>query len=55
MEAQLHLLRKETQEYPSRCEVDAKKMREDIETEARNLDIVDREAAEILKVCPLKK
>lgn len=54
VEAQLHLLRKETQEYSSRCEADAKKMGEDIETEARNLDIVDREAAEILKASELK-
>ncbi|KAK9286432.1 hypothetical protein L1049_014829 [Liquidambar formosana] len=49
VEGQLNLLRKEMQDYISRCAVEAKRMVQDVEAEAHNLDIVEREAAEMLK------
>ena len=52
MEAQLSLLKKETQEYTYSCAAEAKKMVEEVQMEAHNLDIVEREAAEVLKVFP---
>lgn len=50
METQLNLLSKETQEITKRCAEEAKKMEEDIQTEAHNLDMVEREAVAVLKV-----
>lgn len=50
LEAQLQLLRKEMDEYTNRCAVDAKNMLEDVEMESHNLDMVEREAEDILKV-----
>ena len=50
MEAQLHLLKKETQEYTYRCTADAQKMVQELEMESHNLDLVEREAEDILKV-----
>ena len=52
MEAHLNILRKEIHDYTSRCAAEAKKMLEDVQLEAHNLDIVEREAAEVLKVMP---
>ncbi|KAM4098165.1 hypothetical protein ACJW30_07G056200 [Castanea mollissima] len=49
LEAQLSLLKKETQEYTYSCAAEAKKMVEEVQMEAHNLDIVEREAAEVLK------
>ncbi|KAM2274884.1 hypothetical protein ACFX1S_044634 [Malus domestica] len=54
VEAQLNLLKKETQEYTSRCAAEARNLMEDVERETRNLDIVEREAEEILKTSKLK-
>lgn len=54
METQLNLLSKETQEITKRCVEEAKKMEEDIQTEAHNLDMVEREAVEVLKASELK-
>ncbi|RXH92364.1 hypothetical protein DVH24_033260 [Malus domestica] len=54
VEAQLNLLKKETQEYTSRCAAEARNLMEDVERETRNLDIVEREADEILKTSKLK-
>lgn len=50
MEARLNLLRKETQEYTHRCAAEAKRMKEDVQIEAHNLDLVGREATEVRKV-----
>lgn len=50
MEAQLNLLRKETQDYTYRCEEEARKMMDEVKKEAHDMNIVEREAAEILKV-----
>jgi hypothetical protein len=52
MEAQLNLSRKETEDSTSRCAAEAKKLVEDVQIEAHNLDVLEREAAEILKVWP---
>ncbi|XP_031265420.1 kinetochore protein NDC80 homolog [Pistacia vera] len=54
MEAELNLFRKETQEHAYRCAAESRKMVEDVQTEAQNLDMVEKEAAEVLKVSELK-
>ncbi|KAL9443903.1 hypothetical protein AB3S75_017140 [Citrus x aurantiifolia] len=54
METQLNLLSKETQEITKRCAEEAKKMEEDIQTEAHNLDMVEREAVAVLKASESK-
>ncbi|PON60257.1 Kinetochore protein Ndc [Parasponia andersonii] len=54
VEGQLQLLKNETQEYTYRCAAEAKKIMEDFEMEAHNLDLVEREAADILKTSKLK-
>ncbi|XP_052207044.1 kinetochore protein NDC80 homolog [Diospyros lotus] len=54
LEAQLNSVKRETQEYTSRCLEEAKKMIEEIEADAHKLDIVEREAAEFLKSAELK-
>ncbi|KAK0601932.1 hypothetical protein LWI29_028879 [Acer saccharum] len=42
------------QEHTYRCAAEVKKMMEDVQIEAHNLDMVEREAAEVLKVVKLK-
>lgn len=54
MEAQLNLSRKETEDSTSRCAAEAKKLVEDVQIEAHNLDVLEREAAEILKAAEQK-
>ena len=51
MENQLNLLRDETQEHISRCMMEAKKLVEDVKAEEQNMDIVEKEATELLRVC----
>lgn len=50
MEAELNLLKKEIEDYTYRCTTEAKKMKEEVQSETHNLDVVEREAAEVLKV-----
>lgn len=50
MEAQLNLLKKETHDYTYRCAIEARQMMDDVQMEAHNLDILERDAEEILKV-----
>lgn len=50
VEAQLNQIRKETQEYTSRCAAEAREMVEAVDAEVRNLANVEKEAAEFLKV-----
>lgn len=52
MEAHLNMIKKETQDYTSRCSAEAKTMLEDVQVEAHDLDIMEREAADVLKVIP---
>ncbi|KAF9690194.1 hypothetical protein SADUNF_Sadunf01G0170300 [Salix dunnii] len=54
MEAQLNLSRKETEDSTSRRAAEAKKLVEDVQIEAHNLDVLEREAAEILKAAEQK-
>ncbi|KAL6998499.1 hypothetical protein U1Q18_008628 [Sarracenia purpurea var. burkii] len=54
VEAQINLLKKETQEYTFRCVAEAKKMAEEVEADGHKLDIIEREAAELLKNSKLK-
>ncbi|KAK7302459.1 hypothetical protein RJT34_13349 [Clitoria ternatea] len=54
MEAKMNMLRKETQEYTNRCSAEAKKMLEDVQVADHNLDITEREAADVLKTSELK-
>lgn len=54
VEAQLNLLKKETQEYTSRCAAEARSLMEDVQRETHNLNTVEREADEILKTSKLK-
>ncbi|KAL6964437.1 hypothetical protein U1Q18_035491 [Sarracenia purpurea var. burkii] len=54
VEAQINLLKKETQEYTSRCVAEAKRMAEEVEADDHKLDIIEREAAELLKKLPFK-
>ncbi|XP_065872665.1 kinetochore protein NDC80 homolog [Euphorbia lathyris] len=49
MEAHIDHLRKETEEYTNRYLMEAKKLADDVEMECHNLDILEKEAAEILK------
>ncbi|WKA00185.1 hypothetical protein VitviT2T_018569 [Vitis vinifera] len=54
VEAQLNFLKKETQNYTSRCAMEAKKLVEDVEIETHNVDIVEREVADVLETSKLK-
>ncbi|KAK2664231.1 hypothetical protein Ddye_002805 [Dipteronia dyeriana] len=54
VEAQLNLIRKEMQEHTYRCAAEVKKMMEDVQIEAHDLDIVESEAAEVLKAAEVK-
>nr|DAD24441.1 TPA_asm: hypothetical protein HUJ06_025904 [Nelumbo nucifera] len=49
-EAQLNLLKKEIEDYTSRCAVEAKRMLEDVQREEHNLDLVEKEAEEFFKI-----
>lgn len=54
MEAQLNRIKKETHEYTSRASAEAKKMLEDVQLADHEIDIMEREAAEVLKTSELK-
>ncbi|KAL0422320.1 UNVERIFIED_CONTAM: Kinetochore protein NDC80 [Sesamum latifolium] len=49
VEAQLNIMRKETQDYASRCAAEAKKLAEEVEMEAEKMSVVENEAAEFFK------
>ena len=50
MEARVNYLKKETKNYTSRCASEAKKLVEDVEIETHNVDVVEREVADVLEV-----
>ncbi|RDX78339.1 Kinetochore protein NDC80-like protein, partial [Mucuna pruriens] len=54
MEAQLNIIKKETEDYTSRCSAEAKKILEDVQLADHDLDTMEREAAEVLKTSELK-
>ena len=50
LETQMDMIKKETQDYRSRCSAEAKKIVEDIQLADHDVGIMEREAAEVLKV-----
>jgi len=50
MKAQLNKKKKETQEYTSACYAEANKMLEEVKLKDHEMDIMEKEAAEVLKV-----
>ncbi|XP_020968956.1 kinetochore protein NDC80 homolog isoform X2 [Arachis ipaensis] len=52
MEAEVNMIKNETQDYVNRCSAEAKRMLEDVHVAGHDLDIMEREAAEVLKVIP---
>ncbi|KAL2342163.1 hypothetical protein Fmac_010103 [Flemingia macrophylla] len=54
MEAQMSMIKKETEEYTSRCYAEAKKMLEEVQLAEHDLVIMEREAAEVLKTSESK-
>ncbi|KAL1336315.1 hypothetical protein HN51_030704 [Arachis hypogaea] len=53
MEAELNMIKNETQDYVNRCSAEAKRMLEDVHVTGHDLDIMEREAAEVLKAAQL--
>ncbi|CAK8531198.1 unnamed protein product [Lathyrus sativus] len=54
LEAQIDTIKKETQDYTSRCTAEAKNMTDDIQQTDHDMSIMERESAEILKASELK-
>ncbi|XP_022642646.1 kinetochore protein NDC80 homolog isoform X1 [Vigna radiata var. radiata] len=54
MEAQLIKKKKETQEYTSGCYAEAKKMLEEVQLADHEMDMMEKEAAEVLKTSQLQ-
>ncbi|KAL8155950.1 kinetochore protein NDC80 homolog [Apium graveolens] len=54
VENQLNLLKDGTQEHISRCMMEARKLVEDIEAEEQNMDVVEKEATELLRTSQMK-
>ncbi|XP_045804577.1 kinetochore protein NDC80 homolog [Trifolium pratense] len=54
LETQRDIIKKETQDYTSRCSAEAKKMLEDIQLADHDVGIMEREVAEVLKTSELK-
>ncbi|QCD76490.1 kinetochore protein NDC80 homolog [Vigna unguiculata] len=54
MKAQLNKKKKETQEYTSACYAEANKMLEEVKLKDHEMDIMEKEAAEVLKTSQLK-
>lgn len=50
MESQLNTTKKETLDNTYSCAAEAKKLKEDVQLEAHEIEIMEREAAEVLKV-----
>lgn len=44
------MIKKETQDYASVCSAEAERMSEDVQLVNNDMDIMEREAAEVLKV-----
>ncbi|KAL1288745.1 hypothetical protein AAHE18_20G006300 [Arachis hypogaea] len=53
IEAELKMIKNETQDYVNRCSAEAKQMLEDVHVASHDLDIMEREAAEVLKATQL--
>lgn len=46
----MNIMKKETQDYTGRCSAEAQKMLEDVQLADHDLDNMEREVAEVLKV-----
>ncbi|KAF8019724.1 hypothetical protein BT93_G0427 [Corymbia citriodora subsp. variegata] len=55
LEGQMNLVKQEMQDYIHRCVLEVQRMVDDVEVEAHNLTIVEREAAEVLKTSKIKQ
>ncbi|KAK3002127.1 hypothetical protein RJ639_022290 [Escallonia herrerae] len=53
-EVALNLLKKDIQDHTSRCSIEARKLVEDVEAEAHNLSVIEREAEEFMKTAKVK-
>ncbi|WCJ43371.1 hypothetical protein M5689_024114 [Euphorbia peplus] len=49
VEAHINQLRKETEEYTNKCFMEAKQLASEVQFEAHNMDILEKEAAEMLQ------
>ncbi|CAH2064126.1 unnamed protein product [Thlaspi arvense] len=54
LEEKMELVKKETQDLATKCDLEAKTMAESVKTEALNLEAVEKEAAEFLKASELR-
>nr|BAF63394.1 kinetochore protein [Olimarabidopsis pumila] len=54
LEERMKLVKKETQELTTKCDLEAKTLVESVKTEALNLEVVEKEAAEFLKASELR-
>ncbi|KAI3924749.1 hypothetical protein MKW92_028405 [Papaver armeniacum] len=49
LESQLSMMKKETEEFTMKCNMEGKRMMEDFERETRNVEIMEKEAGEYVK------
>ncbi|CAH8382682.1 unnamed protein product [Eruca vesicaria subsp. sativa] len=54
VEEKMKLVKKETQELATKCDMEAKTMLEDVRAEAMSLEVVEKEAAEMLKASEVR-
>ncbi|CAL9246379.1 unnamed protein product [Arabidopsis halleri] len=54
LEEKMKLVKKETQELTTKCDLEAKALVESVKTEALNLEVVEKEAAEFLKASEVR-
>ncbi|CAN6977595.1 unnamed protein product [Brassica rapa subsp. trilocularis] len=54
VEEKMKLVKKETQELASNCDLEVKTMAESLRTDAMNLEVVEKEAAEMLKASEVR-
>ncbi|XP_026379333.1 kinetochore protein NDC80 homolog isoform X1 [Papaver somniferum] len=54
LESHLSLMRKESEDFTSKCAVEAKRMSEEVERERHNVEMMEREAEEFVKISKTK-
>ncbi|KAF8091131.1 hypothetical protein N665_0452s0002 [Sinapis alba] len=54
VEEKMKLVKKETQDFATKCDMEAKTMAEGVKTEALSLEVVEKEAAEMLKASEVR-
>lgn len=50
METRINLIKKETQDYTSQCAMEARKLVEKFKAESYKVDVVEKEARELVEV-----